>query len=100
MIVLKFCFISLHRIMFTVSDESFTSDPVFVTLDIVLANDNAPIVTASLLDEVSHAALYLHPLLNGESGDCSRILFDISSLFTYQRTLRLLHILLHWHGYM
>ena len=51
--------------MFTVSDESFTSDPVFVTLDIVLANDNAPVVIASPLGQVSHPSpLHLHLLLN------------------------------------
>ena len=44
------------------SDESFTSDPVFVTLDIVLANDNAPVVIASPLGQVSHPASHL--LLN------------------------------------
>lgn len=47
------------------SDESFTSDPVFVTLDIVLANDNAPVVIASPLGQVSHpGALHSHLLQN------------------------------------
>lgn len=52
------------------SDEFFISDPVYVTVDIVLANDNAPVVTAALLDQVSPSALHLHQLINR---DCSRI---------------------------
>lgn len=59
------CLFLFIRIMFTVSDESFTSDPVFVTLDIVLANDNAPVVIASPLGQVSHpGALHSHLLQN------------------------------------
>lgn len=59
-----------HRIMFTVSDEFFTSDPVYVTVDIVLANDNAPVVTAALLHQVSPSAFHWHQLVNR---DCSSI---------------------------
>ena len=43
---------SAYRVMVTVYDESFASEPLFVTLNIVLLNNNEPLLQATPTTEV------------------------------------------------